>query len=162
MLKAIFNYKGAETIIQCQIDETMEEVIKKYKSKIEIEVNNEFYLYNGNVINKNNKLEEIINNEDKMNNKMKILVNDIDEIKDNNNIEEIKEIKCPQCHENVIINIKDYKLGMKCINNHNNIILLKDYDNKIDISKIKCKMCNMSKNEVHDNAMFICLKCNIM
>ena len=49
---------------------------------------------------------------------------------------------------------------MKC-NNHNNIILLKDYSNKIDISKIKCKMCNMSKNEIHNNTMYICLTCYI-
>ena len=131
MLQVIINYKGTETIIQSQIEETMEEIIKKFKTKIGIEINNEYYLYNGNMINKNNKLEEIIINEDKK--------NDINETNDNNNLEEIKEIICPQCQKNVIINIKDYKLGMKCINNHNNIILLKDYNNKIDISKIKCK-----------------------
>ena len=105
MLKVIFNYKGIETVIQCQIDETMEEVIKRYKIKIEI--NNEYYLYNGNKINNNNKLEEIINNEDKINNKMIIIVNDIDEI-ENNNMIEIKEIICPECNENVIINIDEY------------------------------------------------------
>ena len=94
----------------------MEEIIKKFKTKIGNEINNEYYLYNGNMINKNNKLEEIINNEDKENNKMKILVIDIDETNDDNNLEEIKEIICPECKENVIINIKDYKLKMKCIN----------------------------------------------
>jgi hypothetical protein len=121
MLKVLFNYKGIETVIQCQINEKMEEVIKKYKSKIEI--NNEYYLYNGNKINKENKLEEIINNEDKRLNKMIILVYDINEIKDNKNMKEIKEIICPVCNENVIINI----IGMKCNNNHNNIILIKEY-----------------------------------
>ena len=49
MLEVIFNYKGREILIQSKIDETMEEVIKKYKLKIEI--NNEYYLYNGNKIN---------------------------------------------------------------------------------------------------------------
>jgi len=116
MLQVIINYKGKETIIQSQIEVTMEEIIKKFKTKIGNEINNEYYLYNGNMINKNNKLEEIINNEDKANNKMKILVIDIDETNDDNNLEEIKEIICPQCQENVIINIKDYKLKMKCIN----------------------------------------------
>ena len=89
MLKVIFNYKGIETIIQCKIDEIMEEVIKKYKLKIEI--NNEYYLYNGNKINNQNKLEDIINNEDKINNKMNILVYDLNEKRNNNN--NIKEIK---------------------------------------------------------------------
>jgi len=110
MLQVIINYKGTETIIQSQIEETMEEIIKKFKTKIGIEINNEYYLYNGNMINKNNKLEEIIINEDKKNDKMKILVNDINETNDDNNLEEIKEIICPQCQKNVIINIKDYKL----------------------------------------------------
>ena len=95
MLKVIFDYKGQEIIIQTKIDEIFEEVIKKYKSKIEI--NNEYYLYNGNNINKENKLEEIINNEDKRLNKMKILVYDINEINNKNKIE-IKEIICPECN----------------------------------------------------------------
>ena len=156
MLKVIFEYKGQEILIQSKIDEIFEEVIKKYKSKIEI--NNEYYLYNGNNINKENKLEEIINNEDKRLNIMKILVYDLNEI--NNNKIEIKEIICPECNENVIIKINDYKIEMRCINNHNNIILLKDYINKIDISKIKCNKCNKSKNETHNNEFYICLKCN--
>ena len=72
MLKVIFNYKGTETLIQCKIDERIEEVLNKYKSKIEIEIDKVYYLYNGNKINKENKLEEIINNEDKRINKIKI------------------------------------------------------------------------------------------
>ena len=38
-MKVIFNYKGNETIIQCKINETMEEIINKYKLKIEIIMN---------------------------------------------------------------------------------------------------------------------------
>ena len=113
MLKVIFNYKGNETIIQCKINETMEEVIKKYKLKIEI--NNEYYLYNGNKINKENKIEEIINNEDKINNKMNILVYDINGKENKNIIIELKELLCPECNENVIININEYKLGINVI-----------------------------------------------
>jgi len=158
MLKVIFNYKGIETVIQSKIDEIMEEVIKQYKLKIEI--NNEFYIYNGNKINKENKLQEIINNDDKINNKMIILVYTINEIKEKNMIE-IKEIICPECNENVRINIKDYKIEMKCNNNHNNIILLNEYKNKIDISKIKCNKCNKNKNEIYNNELYICLNCNI-
>jgi len=159
MLKVVFNYKGTETEIQCKIEEKMEEISKKYKSKIEI--NNEYYLYNGNRINKENKLGEIINNEDKRINKMNILVYDLNEINNNKNIKESKEIICPECNENVIIKLDDYKIEMKCINNHYNIILLKDYINKIDISKIKCNKCYKSRNETHNNEFYICIKCNI-
>ena len=156
MLKVIFEYKGQEILIQSKIDEIFEEVIKKYKSKIWI--NNKYYLYKGNNINKENKLEEIINNEDKRLNIMKILVYDLNEI--NNNKIEIKEIICPECNENEIIKIYDYKIDIKYINNHNSIILLKEYIKKIDISKIKCNKCNKIKSETHNNEFYICLKCN--
>ena len=82
MLKVIFNYKGIETVIQSKMNEIIEEVIKKYKSKIEI--NNEYYLYNGKNITKENKIEEIINNEDRINNKMNIIVYDINKNEENN------------------------------------------------------------------------------
>ena len=154
MMKVIFNYKGNETIIQCKINEKMEEVLNKYKSKIEID--NVYYLYNGNNINKENKLEEIINNEDRRLNIMKILVYDINEKEDNKNI---NEIICPECNENVIININEYKLGMKCNNNHNNIILLKEYKNKI--IDIRCNKCNKNKNDIHNKELYLCLKCKI-
>ena len=45
---------------------------------------------------------------------------------------------------------------MKCTNNHSNIISLKEYKNKIDISKLKCNICNKNNNE-----LYICLKCKI-
>ena len=104
MLKVIFNYKGTETLIQCNIDEIFEEILKKFKSKIEID--NVYYLYNGNKINKENKFEEIINNEDRRINKMIILVYDLIGKENNKNIKEMKEIICPKCNENVIISIK--------------------------------------------------------
>jgi len=159
MLKVIFNYKGTETAIQCNIDEIFEEIIKRYKSKIEID--NVYYLYNGNKVNKEKILEEIINNEDRKINKMIILVNDLIEKEDNKNIIKMKEIICPECNENVIINIDEYKIEMKCNKNHNNIILLKDYNNIIDISKIKCDKCNKNRNDIHNNELYICLNCNI-
>ena len=161
MLKLIFNYKGTETVIQSNINERMEEVLKKYKSKTEIEINNVYYLYNGNNINKNNKLEEIINNEDRRLNNMKILVYDLNEKEDNKNIKEIKEIVCPECNQSVIIKINEYKLGIKCNNNHNSILLLKEYKNKIDISKIRCNKCNKNRNDIHNNELYICLNCKI-
>ena len=121
MINAIFKYEGRETIIQCNMNEKMRDIIKKYKNKVEIE--NEYYLYSGNTINEELKLEEIINELDKSNNIIKIVVcSDI--ISENNNIIESKEMICPDCKENVIIDIRDYKIQMKCKNNHNNIILI--------------------------------------
>ena len=157
MLNAIFNYKGKETIIQCNKNEIMKEIIKKYKMKEEID--KVYYLYNGK-INEDLRIEEIINEEDSRNNKMNILVGDL-ENKENKNIIESKEMICQICKENVIIKIDEYKIEMKCKNNHNNIILIKDYNNKIDISNIKCNKCYKNKSEIYNNELYICLKCNI-
>jgi hypothetical protein len=41
-MNVVFNYKGLPITIQCKIDETMEEVSKKFKNKID--VNNASYL----------------------------------------------------------------------------------------------------------------------
>ena len=158
MLNAIFNYNGVETQIQCNKNDTMKEIIKKYKLKVEID--NVFYICNGNKINEELRAEEILNKEDDKNNKMNIIVGDI-ENKDNNNIIESKEIICQICSENVIIKIEKYKIEMKCKNNHSNIILIKDYNNKKDISNIKCNKCNRNRSEIYNNELFICLKCNI-
>jgi len=155
-MNVIFNYKGRKIEIQCTIDEKMEVILNKFKIKMN-EYNANYFIYNGNYINKEKQLGEIINNEDKKLNQMNIIVYDLDEIK----IKDLKGIICPECNENVIININDYKLEMKCINNHINTILLKDYINIIDISKIKCIKCNKNKNYTNNNEFFICLKCNI-
>ena len=140
MLNIKFNYKGIETIIQCNIYENIKEIINKFKIKADI--NNEvYYLYNGTKINEELKIEEIINNEDRKMNIMNILVNDIIE-EENKNIIESKEMICPKCKENIIINIKDYKFEMKCKNKHYYYLFLNEYNNKIDISKIICNKCN--------------------
>ena len=146
MLKVKYNTKGEETVMQYEIDEKLEEILKKYNSKMTI--NSEYYIYNGNNIKKENNFEKIIN-----------YVNDANE--KNKNIIELKEIFCPECNEKVIIKINDYKLEMKCINNHNNILSLKDYIEKIGISKIKCNDCNKNKYDTPNNEFYICLICNI-
>ena len=158
MLNAKFNHKEIETIIQCKKNEKMKQIIHRFKEKVETD--KVYYLYNGNKINENLRIEEIINEEDNKNSKINILVCDIEE-KVNKNIIESNEMICPICYENKIIKLEDYKIEMKCNNNHKNILLIKDYNNKIDISKIKCIECNKNRSEIYNNEFYICLKCNI-
>ena len=58
----------------------------------------------------------------------------------NNNIfQDSKEIICPICKENCLIEIKDYKILLyNCKNNHNSNYLLNEYKEtqKINISEI--------------------------
>ena len=99
-----------------------------------------FFIYNGNKINDNSILNEIINEEDKRRNIMNILVNEDDNPIKIENIIKSKEIICPKCNENILIKIDNYKINLfNCKNNHNiDNILLNEYENNIDISKIIC------------------------
>jgi len=158
MFQAIFNYNGTKMNIQCKLSDIMKDIFQKYKLKTNIN-NDLFYLYNGTKVNEELKLEEIINSNDKNLNQINILVYDIIPEVDKT-LKESKEIICPTCNENVIIDLKDYKLEMKCKNNHINKISFKNYNNKIDLSKIVCYKCNMKRSDVYKNEFYICLKCN--
>ena len=65
MSKVIFNYKGIETEIQCNLNEKIEDLYKKYETKIGKDISKLYFIYNGNKINDNIILNEIINEEDK-------------------------------------------------------------------------------------------------
>ena len=86
MAEIIFNYRGIETKIQCNINEKIKEVIEKYANKVGIDISKLYFIYNGNKINDNLILNEILNEEDKRRNIMNILVNE-------NNITIIKDDK---------------------------------------------------------------------
>ena len=140
MAKVIFSYKGIQTEIQCNINDKIKDIYKKYETKIGIDLFKIYFIYNGNKINDNLNLKDIINEEDKRRNIINILVNENDNsiIKENKIIS--KEIICPKCYENILIQLNVYKINLfNCRNNHNiDNILLNEYENNIDISKIIC------------------------
>ena len=94
---------------------------------------------------------------------MNILVNENNEtIIEENKIS--KEIICPKCNENILIELNEYKINLfNCKNNHKiNNILLNEYENKIDISKIKCDKCKIkNKSNTYKNEFYRCNICKI-
>ena len=146
--------------MQCKRNENMNDILKRYSNKINQDIKNIYCIYNGNIINNNNiKIEEINNKE----NKISILVYDF-----NNKNEEIiekesKDIICPICGENCLIEIKDYKINLsKCDNKHNiNNILIDEYNNTQIIKEVKCNICNKNKLEIYNNQIYRCCSCDI-
>ena len=130
MAKVIFNYNEMQTEIISNLNEKIEDLFKKYETKIGKDISKLYFIYNGNKINDNTILNEIINEEDKRNNIMNILVNEINETIIKDNIKESKEIICPKCNEYILIKIDEYKINLfKCKNNHEiNNILLNEYE----------------------------------
>ena len=51
MSKVISNYEGVNTTVLCQENEKMIEICKRYVNKIQIDINDLYFLYNGKIIN---------------------------------------------------------------------------------------------------------------
>ena len=164
MSKIIFNYKGTEIEIQCNIQDKIKDIFKKYADKSGIDISKTYFLYNGNKINDNQNLNEKMSEVDKKRKIMKILVNDNETIIKEKKIE-IKEIVCPKCNENILIKINEYKISLvKCKNNHEiNNILLNEIENveKIDLSKIICGVCMKIMSKTFNNEFYRCNFCKI-
>ena len=162
MSELIFAYNGQSINIQAQSNEILSAVIDKFCLKANVNRNKIYFLYNGEKLNENIKVDEIkLNNE----NKRIILVYDNNDINNNNYLKRSNEIICPKCYKNAFIEIDNYKIRIKnCINKHNNIILINEFEDSqlIDLSKIICNNCkNNNMGNAYNNKFYRCLKCKI-
>ena len=167
MAEVEFIYNGTKTIIQCNLSEKIKDISKRFKDKINLTNKNINYTYNGNlVLNEELKFEDIVNNEDKIRKKMSFIVFDnLIETKDKDIIKS-NEIICPECKENIRMNINEYKINLlKCKNGHNKEnILLDEFEEtqNINLTDIICNICkNNNKSISYDNIFYKCLTCNI-
>ena len=154
MSEVIFNYKGEQTIIQCQQNSKMKDICQNYSVKISKDISNLVFLYNGTQLKEDLNFIELANKFDKERNKMAILVTEnnntpITPIKKNqNNL--AKEILCPECNEPIKIKLENYKVKLsECKNGHKNkILLLSEFKQQLfyDESKIICDLCKKLKN----------------
>ena len=167
MSQVEFFWNGERTIIQCDQNEKMEEIIKKYLTKLEKTADKINFLYGGGLLDLKLTFEEIASTEDKRRKRMCILVNgEEDENEDFLNSQKSKNIICPECKENIRILIKDYRISLyDCKNGHRkDNILLDKFENTqyIDESKIICEICkDNNKSLTFGNKFFICTKCKI-
>ena len=102
---AIFIYKGNQIEIPCITNEKLNLICERFITKLNLDISkNYYYLYGGNIINKELSLEEQANDEDKREKRMNILVYDEMKTIINDNIKEAKEVICPECKDNILIN----------------------------------------------------------
>jgi len=170
MSNILFQYNGQKIAIQCDIKDKFKDIIKKFFIKSQIQDdNNLFFLYDGNKIDENLTLEQIINKADKEKKELTILVEEqsLDSILLLKNKEyKTEDILCPKCGDNILLRIKDYKINLyNCKNGHNlENILLSEFENtkKIESSNTLCGNCK-KKNICNsfNNKIYICLSCKI-
>ena len=166
-VRIIFSFNGYNETIECKRSEFMIEIYKRYAKKIQVDLNNLFFLYNGSMILEEVKLETILKNDDKM---INMIVNELYNDKENEaNLKQSKDIICPICNEICLINLNNYKITFsKCKNGHkaSNIMFDEFFDfQKIDESKIICDKCEgedkNKKSEVNNNLFYKCCTCNV-
>ena len=105
-VKINFEHKGSKISLQGKREDRMKEIIEKLKMKIDIEIDKIYLLYNGQKINVEMKIEDIMNNADKNKNEMNIIVYDINNTIINENIKQSEDIICPECKKNTLIKIR--------------------------------------------------------
>ena len=165
-----FNFKSALTKIQCNTNDKIIDICKKFSLKAEQDINDLCFLYDGDMIDLSDerlRVYELKKSLDKSGKMIIILVNkSTSTIIEENNIIKSKYIICPNCSENSRIKIEDYKITLfECENKHvSGDIFFKDFENTqyIDESKIKCEICNNNnKAGTYGKKFFKCNTCKL-
>ena len=142
----------------------MKHILKRFSNQVEKDITNLYFLYNGNIININKKLKELLKKEGNID-EINILVNEYEKNENINLLKKSQEIICPICKELCLIDFNDYKINFqKCKNNHKfSNILFNEFNifQQIDESKIICNNCNNNKNETNNNKFYKCCNCYI-
>ena len=166
MSKVIFIFNTIPYTIQCQNEDLMLNICKRFSSEINIELNQLYFLYNGRKINHIQTFNEQANECDKRDGKMNVLVyQEEDNNNENKDIIISKDIVCPKCGEICLLKLKDYKISFYNCKKTEKLdnILLDEYENiqKIEQSEIECDNCkSTNENGAFHNDFFICLLCD--
>ena len=164
MYKVIFSFNQIKEVFQCDIKEKMKEICEKFATKIKKKNEKLFFLYNGDQIQQNLLLEQLISSEDKKTKTMAILVNEADKNMLKDKLVPSNEIICPECQESIFLNITNFKINLSgCKNSHNfNNLTLNEFENKqkYNLSGIICKNCiKNNKGNTDNNIFFRCISC---
>ena len=154
-----FIYNNQLIKIPCKRNEILKNIFKRYLIKLNRPLKNVIFLYNRVKINGELKLEQI-NNKDK---EIQIFVVEPTPVK-KEIIKQSKEVICPECGENCLLKIENYKLSLNnCKNDHSlHNILLEEFNDtqKINELLIICNECKKT-NKAKFNQFFKCCNCNI-
>ena len=155
----IYNYKNKRSSLSCTTFEKMINICERIASKIQEDLNKLDFIYNGALINRDLKFEEQVNEIDKIDYNMNLIVV---------NKREYEEIICPECNENLLIKLKDYRINInKCRNSHDSDkdeLTFEDFLNyqQKDTLKKNCDICNNNTNDLYKCITWnnnLCLSC---
>ena len=163
VVEAKFTYNGSFTSIQCSKSDTMKDIIDKYISKTELDINKIYFLYGGSIINKELSVNDLTKGNE---NTINILVSEIEEEKkpEKKELKKSNVIVCSICKEICKLAIEDYQIKLYgCENGHTiKDISVNDLSKTqyIDESKIICDICkSANKKEQYNKLFHYCNEC---
>ena len=150
--KIKFIYNGDELIILCKKEETTQEILQKYLTKIQKTPENVYFLFNGAILDSNSKINDD-EGEDSSNEKVVLVCDQGTKIEDNTqekNFSYSKDIVCPTCGESSCITFSDYKINLSsCDNGHNKKnISLENFKETQKINEVKLNAINVRLKEL--------------
>ena len=169
MVEAEFTFNGSKTIIQCKIEDVMNEIYNRCAMKLGKNIDDIYFIYDGKQIKENSKyltFNQFANNMDRNRKKINFLVYDKNVNIEKNSIKKSKEIICYKCGESIRLLIKDYKIklfGCKNGDEINNLSFEEfNKSQNIDESTIICDKCkNINKGNTFNNTFYLCNSCKI-
>ena len=140
----VFTLEGADLIMQCSNEEKMRDICQKYATKIDKNMDNLLFLYEGKKVNFDLTFKEQAGSSDRNGREIKIMVKKIeDKTDDNRKINELKTkfdlVETKECKENQ--ENLNHKYFWKSIESE--YFLLKLFSNINE--KIKLKLINYNK-----------------
>ena len=169
MAQVEFEYKGITTTINCKEDEKMVDICNNFINQSKLKENDSNFLYDvriGTQFNNNLTFKQLASDSNEENKKLMVFVNDNREKICDNSKSKAKNIICPECNENIKIDIKNNGINLfGCKNNHmiNNISLNEfEKTQMINLNEIKCGICKeKSKANSENNEFYKCYECNL-
>lgn len=166
MAQVEFNYNNAITIIQCNMQDKMFNIIQKFLLKCQKKLDDIFFLYDGQTLGKEKTFKEQANEMDKIRKKMNVIVKDKHVEQKALILEKSKYVICPECNECTRIIMRDNKISLyECKNGHRkDNILFNEFEKTqyINLSKIVCDNCKKTnKSETFENKFYICYSCKM-
>ena len=171
--KINFSYKSEKYEMNFNKSDFIKDILGSFALKVEKSIEDFNFLYSGEKLSPNStqKLSELNNKDDTINISV-YQKNDSNQkplnlvMPANLKFKESKNIICPRCKGISEIDLNNFKIIIKnCINNHSmSGLFMNDfvYTQYLDESRIKCKYCNKTENELindennKDNKLLLC------
>ena len=158
MINVCFNYEGKEIKIPCKESDLIREILGRFEAKVNVDINKLHFLYNGDMLNRDKRLDSLLNNESKQNKCIHILAITEADSEKINALRKSEDVICPKCYRPGRLLFDHLNVILFCnIGHTTGNLSLEEYEKtqKINESKIIYNICKKKINLKHIITSFI-------